>query len=203
MMTARLLAALLASGALALGAPPPRTLAAPCQFVLGFAALHDALPGQVGTCLEDQAFTASGDAVQHTTGGLLVWRQADNWTAFTDGYHAWVNGPRGIQRRLNTERFPWESLGGSTASTSVVVSDTTNSVTAVRGDSGGSGLGSVSTTVTGDGGTVVVRNVGVSSGTSDGAAACQRSGGLSLGHVSADGSRSYSISIGGNRGCGS
>ncbi|HLY67620.1 MAG TPA: hypothetical protein VKU60_18930 [Chloroflexota bacterium] len=78
-----------------------------CSFVLGFASLASAL-SQVGTCLDNQAFTPTGDATQHTTGGLLVWRKADNWTAFSDGYHTWVNGPNGIQQRLNSERFPWE-----------------------------------------------------------------------------------------------
>ncbi|MHB8620314.1 MAG: G1 family glutamic endopeptidase [Chloroflexota bacterium] len=78
-----------------------------CQFVLGFAALASAVP-QVGQCVDNQSFAASGDAVQHAAGGLLVWRKADNWTAFTDGYHTWVNGPNGIQQRLNNERFPWE-----------------------------------------------------------------------------------------------
>ena len=37
--------------------------------------------------------------------GLLVWRKADNHTAFTDGYRTWVNGPYGLQVRLNTARF--------------------------------------------------------------------------------------------------
>lgn len=80
-----------------------------CSFQLGFAALHAALPGVVGDCLEDAHYGPNGDALQRTTGGLLVWRKADNWTAFTDGYQTWVNGPYGLQRRLNTERFPWET----------------------------------------------------------------------------------------------
>jgi hypothetical protein len=69
----------------------------------------------VGGCLEDEHFnTANGNAEQRTVahhgqGGLLVWRKADNWTAFTDGYWSWVNGPSGLQRRLNTECFPWEA----------------------------------------------------------------------------------------------
>jgi plastocyanin len=37
-----------------------------------------------------------------------VWRKADNWTAFTDGHQTWLNGPFGLQRRLNTTRFAWE-----------------------------------------------------------------------------------------------
>ena len=49
------------------------------------------------------------------SGGLLVWRKADNLTAFTDGYWTWVNGPRGLQRRLNSERFDWEGGGAPAA----------------------------------------------------------------------------------------
>ncbi len=86
---------------------PPRAVAAECQFVLGFAALAQLVP-EVGSCLEDQHTAASGDAQQHTSGGLLVWRRADNWTAFTDGYRTWVNGPFGVQQRLNSDLFPWE-----------------------------------------------------------------------------------------------
>jgi len=52
----------------------------------------------------------NGDALQlTTTGGMLVWRKADNWTAFTDGYRSWINGPNGLQERLNTQRFSWEA----------------------------------------------------------------------------------------------
>jgi probable HAF family extracellular repeat protein len=88
----------------------PAAPARPCGFVLGFAALHAALPAVVGDCLDDEGHNpANGDALQHTTGGLLVWRKADNWTAFTDGYRTWVNGPNGLQERLNTQRFPWEA----------------------------------------------------------------------------------------------
>jgi hypothetical protein len=80
-----------------------------CGFSLGFAALHDLIPNVVGGCLENEHHNpANGDALQRTTGGLLVWRKADNFTAFTDGAHTWVNGPYGLQVRLNTEKFPWE-----------------------------------------------------------------------------------------------
>ena len=80
-----------------------------CQFVLGFADLR-ALVGApiVGECLEDQRFAANGDALQQTTGGLLAWRKADNWTAFTDGARTWLNGPQGLQQRPNEVRFAWE-----------------------------------------------------------------------------------------------
>jgi zinc/manganese transport system substrate-binding protein len=67
------------------------------------------IPNQVGTCLDNESFNPdNGDTLQHTTGGLLVWRKADNWTAFTDGYQTWINGPNGLQQRPNNERFSWE-----------------------------------------------------------------------------------------------
>jgi hypothetical protein len=89
-------------------APPEQ--AAGCRFVLGFAQLRSLVGAPVmGDCLEDEHFNpANGDTLQHTTGGLLVWRKADNFTAFTDGYRSWVNGPYGVQVRLNSQRFPWE-----------------------------------------------------------------------------------------------
>ena len=94
---------------LALLGPAPPVAAADCQFILGFATLKTLLdaaegPDKVGTCLENQRFNPeNGDALQRTTGGLLVWRKADNWTAFTDGYRTWLNGPHGLQARLNTK----------------------------------------------------------------------------------------------------
>ncbi len=101
----------------ALGIPllsaPTSASAATCGFSLGFKALHDLIPTTVGDCLVDEHHSGNGDSLQETTGptgagGLLVWRKADNWTAYTDGYHTWVNGPSGLQERLNTERFAWE-----------------------------------------------------------------------------------------------
>jgi hypothetical protein len=95
---------------------PTATEAATCHFVLGFQTLHNLIPSIVGDCLEEEHHNpANGDGLQATTGkngagGLLVWRKADNFTAFTDGYRTWVNGPFGLQMRLNTERFPWEAL---------------------------------------------------------------------------------------------
>ena len=89
---------------------PSVSLAADCQFVLGFKSLRDLIGHDiVGECLDNEHYNAIGDSNQHTTGGLLAWRKADNWTAFTDGYRTWVNGPNGLQQRLNTERFEWEA----------------------------------------------------------------------------------------------
>ena len=70
--------------------------------------MHASIPTIVGDCLDNEADAANGDSLQHTTGRLLVWRKSDNWTAFTDGYRTWLNGPYGLQERLNSRRFPWE-----------------------------------------------------------------------------------------------
>ena len=109
-MLRRLILLLLLAGGLGLALAPAAGAARACRYVLGFAALHDQLSAIVGACLGDEApDPATGDALQHTTGGLLVWRKADNWTAFTDGSRTWVNGPDGVQERPNTQRFSWEA----------------------------------------------------------------------------------------------
>ncbi|HLG68885.1 MAG TPA: hypothetical protein VK009_00520 [Chloroflexota bacterium] len=117
--------AVLTSAALLLGAVAPAfAQSAPsapassgCQFVLGFKTLHDLDASDVGDCVDNQATVSNGDAQQHTTNGLMVWRKADNWTAFTNGYMTWINGPDGLQSRLNSDRFPWEAGGSSDSST--------------------------------------------------------------------------------------
>jgi len=89
---------------------PTSVVAAECEFVLGFKTLRDLIGHEVvGECLESERYNAIGDSVQQTTGGLLVWRKADNWTAFTDGYRTWINGPNGLEQRLNTEFLSWEA----------------------------------------------------------------------------------------------
>src|SRR5438105_9433633 len=109
-----ILAGLASFGLLTAAAPAP-TAAAACQFGLGFKVLRDAIPTQVGDCLEDESHDpTSGDALQRTTahhgdGGLLVWRKADNWTAFTDGAQTWINGPAGLAFRSNDQRYNWEA----------------------------------------------------------------------------------------------
>lgn len=79
------------------------------RFMMGFADMASMMGGIMGQPLEDEWHSANGDGLQRTTIGMMVWRKADNWTAFTNGYMTWVNGPYGIQQRLNTERFPWEA----------------------------------------------------------------------------------------------
>ncbi|HEX2987984.1 MAG TPA: adenosine deaminase [Chloroflexota bacterium] len=91
-------------------AMPAGSYAAGCSFVGGFAALHDLIPDTVGPCTADERHAPySGDTIQPTAGGTLIWRQADNVTAFTNGYHTWINGPQGFQQRETGERFSWET----------------------------------------------------------------------------------------------
>ncbi len=79
------------------------------SYKLGFQALAAQIPNTVGQPIENEHYGANGDSLQMTTSGLMVWRKADNWTAFTDGSRTWVNGPDGVQVRGNDQRFPWEA----------------------------------------------------------------------------------------------
>lgn len=92
------------------GAPLPAAAAGACQFQFGFATLHAQIPTVVGSCLENERHDpVTGDAVQRTTGGLLVWRKAANLTSFTNGEQTWVLGPNGLAQRPNDQRFAWEA----------------------------------------------------------------------------------------------
>jgi len=109
-MHIRLLAMFFLVTLLAVSIPAVPVQAQNCQFVLGFATLHNLIPQIVGQCLENEHHNpTNGDGLQMTTNGLLVWRKADNFTAFTDGFRTWVNGPFGLQMRLNSQRFFWEA----------------------------------------------------------------------------------------------
>ncbi|GEM_PF-6942396 len=79
------------------------------EFKLGFKALADQIPDVVGTPLENERWGSNGDSLQQTTTGLMAWRKADNWTAFTNGAMTWINGPAGVQARPNDQRFDWEA----------------------------------------------------------------------------------------------
>ncbi len=99
---------LIAMVSLAFSALP--ALAQDCTFQLGFNTLRDLIPDVVGDCLDNEQHNpATGITRQTTTNGQLTWRKADNWTAFTDGLRTWINGPEGLQQRLNSEQFPWET----------------------------------------------------------------------------------------------
>lgn len=100
-------------------AAPHAEAAQPCQFVLGFQALHDAAANDIGDCLESANYQANGDAFQHTTKGLLVWLKSSNLTQFTNGFRTWIIGPAGLVSRLNSDHFSWEGPTSSVASATI------------------------------------------------------------------------------------
>jgi hypothetical protein len=85
------------------------TQAQGCHYQFGFLAIYQQIPEIVGSCTTNEAYNALGNSEQLTANGLLQWRKADNFTAFTDGYRSWVNGPCGLEMRLNSQRFTWEA----------------------------------------------------------------------------------------------
>jgi len=111
-----------------------------CYFQLGFANLAAQIPEAVGKCTANERFNpANGNAEQPTEKGLLVWRKADNWTAYTDGYRTWLAGPDGLQDRLNDgPRFAWEQdVVDVNANTNTNDLANTNTVTADGGNATG------------------------------------------------------------------
>jgi hypothetical protein len=92
-------------------AAPTAAAAVPsCRFLMGFAQLHDKVPTVVGDCVDNERWMPErNETVQRTTRGLLVWRKSDGVSAFTDGHRTWLDGPFGLQQRLNTQRFNWEA----------------------------------------------------------------------------------------------
>ena len=112
-----------------------------CQFSLGFLTLEQMIPDVVGDCIVNEHYSPiNGDGLQETTHGLLVWRKSDNWTAFTDGYHTWINGPLGLQKRLNSQRFSWES---APASCSIDGDALSFAPATIAGDGNATGPGSI------------------------------------------------------------
>jgi hypothetical protein len=111
-----------------------------CYFQLGFANLAKQIPDAVGKCTANERFNpANGNAEQPTDRGLLVWRKADNWTAYTDGYRTWLAGPNGLQDRLNdAPRFEWEQdIVDINANSNTNDLANTNTITAEGGNATG------------------------------------------------------------------
>ena len=111
-----------------------------CYFQLGFANLAKQIPDAVGKCTANERFNpANGNAEQPTDRGLLVWRKADNWTAYTDGYRTWLAGPSGLQDRLNDgPRFEWEQdIVDINANSNTNDLANTNTITAEGGNATG------------------------------------------------------------------
>lgn len=102
------IAALVLVGLTWLATGPPAQ-AQGCRYVLGFEAIYTQAPDVVGPCKTNEQYDPNGNAQQQTANGMMEWRKADNFTAFTDGYRSWVNGPCGLEMRLNSERFAWEA----------------------------------------------------------------------------------------------
>ena len=67
-------------------------------------------------------------------GGMLVWRPADDWLAFTDGDRTWVYGPDGLRPRLNTERYIWETDAGRAGTTLIALAAAAAAGRALRPD---------------------------------------------------------------------
>ena len=86
------------------------TASAACVLVPQAAGLERGLERRtIGACTSAPATAPNGDVVQPTTTGLIVVRVLDGHAAFTDGVRTWVDGPSGIQRRMNGDRFDWET----------------------------------------------------------------------------------------------
>ena len=99
-------------------ASAPTALASDCQPAAIFEPLLASLPVSVGACSGEPYLSSQGDLVQPTSRGLLVRREPDQRVAFTDGTRTWIDGPLGLQLRLNIERFAWETNPGSLSETS-------------------------------------------------------------------------------------
>ena len=88
----------------------PRPSSAACTLVPQAARLEISLERRtVGACTSAPVPAPNGDIVQPTTTGLVVVRASDGRAAFTDGVRTWIDGPSGIQRRMNGDRFSWEA----------------------------------------------------------------------------------------------
>jgi hypothetical protein len=87
---------------------------ASCALVPAFESLREQVGEEVvGRCTDQATTRENGDAQQPTTGGLFALRSRENWIGFTDGHRTWVKGPNGVQMRLNSERFSWESASAT------------------------------------------------------------------------------------------
>jgi hypothetical protein len=86
--------------------PPPAGMPG-CGFRSGFLALLELIPAAIGDCTTDEGHhPLTGDGVQFTTRGLLVWQKADNVMRFTDGANTWTYGPAGLRTHPSDGRQP-------------------------------------------------------------------------------------------------
>ena len=76
-------------------------------FALGVADLKQQLGDTMGAPLEcEHAVSASGDTIQQTTTGLVMYRAATNTVMFTDGWRHWALTARGMVRWEGPESDP-------------------------------------------------------------------------------------------------
>lgn len=113
-----------------LAALPPLLLAAPaihaddgvhCTFGPGFSIIAQAIPNQVGGCLSEPTGLDSGNVVQQTTRGQMVWIKDKNLATFVNqgANTTWVLGPFGLQSRPTDQPFSWEGPGQQVAGVSI------------------------------------------------------------------------------------
>lgn len=96
---------------LGVGVPSAPALAqSSCGFQGGFATIATAIPSNVGACIDNPTTnTDTGDSVQHATGGVFVYRKADNSTSFSDGSTTWLIDQNGnVVSRPANQAFSWE-----------------------------------------------------------------------------------------------
>lgn len=68
-----------------------------CSIAERFLAIRDAIPEQVGECRgPEHTDPDSGDLVQPTSGGWLVFRELDSSITFTNGLQTWQHKPDGV-----------------------------------------------------------------------------------------------------------
>ena len=90
------------------GATPPPT-SGPCQYILGFKALHDQIVGHRRPLRNQRILERDRRLESDHPGRPDGLRKADNWTAFTNGSMTWLNGPCGVQMRPHAGPFfSWE-----------------------------------------------------------------------------------------------
>lgn len=103
---------ILALAALCLSAPPALAQSVPpCTLAPVFETLHDAAPAEVGECRGNPVALDGGENLQATNKGLLDARPADNWTGLIGRSMTLIQGPDGLVRRANVDRFDWELNG--------------------------------------------------------------------------------------------
>ena len=74
----------------------------PCAVDPAFWGIASEIPGVVGGCLGAPIYDpVSGDLIQQTSGGLLVWDPDSGTAAFTDGATTWEEGESGVEARPN------------------------------------------------------------------------------------------------------